>query len=285
MNIVYGVDIGGSHITVAPVDLNTGSVIQDKAVRGDVRAKGTVDEIIKDWSTVILSSMYSFIGQFSPRIGIAMPGPFDYEKGIALIKENNKYEALYGLNVKDLLSEAIGMKTQDILMKNDAGCFLQGEAVSGAARNYSRGIGMTLGTGIGTAFMDQSMADDASMWCSPFKEGVAEDYISTLWFEQQYELRTGNKKSVKDMAMAFDQDEIAKELFDEFAQNFGEFIVGFVRQRDPEVIVIGGNIMKSSQLFMPQVMEILQSHDICIPVKQAELGEEAAIIGAASLHG
>ncbi|WP_258102069.1 ROK family protein [Marinoscillum pacificum] len=279
--IVVGIDIGGSHITVAPVDLTSGKIITEGTFRGEVNSKGSVEEVIQNWGTVITSCI-NFCG--ATKLGIAMPGPFDYEKGIALIKDNNKYEALYGLNVKELLAESLNLSTTDVLMKNDAGCFLQGEAVSGAARKYSRGIGMTLGTGIGTAFMENSLADDASMWCSPFKDGVAEDYISTLWFEQQYVLRTGNKKSVKDMALTHDQDEVARALFLEFAQNFGEFIVGFAQQRKPEVIVVGGNIMKSSQLFMPRVFEILGDNDISIPVKCAELGEEAAIIGAASLH-
>jgi glucokinase len=44
------------------------------------------------------------------RIGISMPGPFDYENGICLIKGQNKYEALYGLYIKGLLADKLGIE-------------------------------------------------------------------------------------------------------------------------------------------------------------------------------
>ena len=36
-------------------------------------------------------------------IGIAIPGPFDYGNGISLIKDLEKYESLYGTNIKETL--------------------------------------------------------------------------------------------------------------------------------------------------------------------------------------
>ncbi len=60
-----------------------------------------------------------------------MPGPFDYEKGISFIKDQNKYESLYGLNVKEMMAERLGVSTDHIRLMNDAGCFLQGEVMGG----------------------------------------------------------------------------------------------------------------------------------------------------------
>lgn len=281
--IVFGVDIGGTHITVAPVDLKTGQLWHAYMHRGEVNSQGSSEQIIEQWSQVILRSIREFPSLKDVQIGIAMPGPFDYENGISWIKDINKYDSLYGQPVKKILAEALGISPENIRLKNDAGCFLQGETVSGAARGFSSAIGMTLGTGIGTATMKDGLADDAALWSMSFKEGITEQYISTIWFEHQYQQRSGFSKSVKEMAQSCESDQIAQDLFQEFAENLALFCQLFVSMHQPEVIVVGGNIMKSSHLFMPFVKSYLLSHQIHIPIHTAMLGEEAAIIGAAHL--
>lgn len=283
-DIAFGVDIGGSHITVAPVDLASRKILPEGIVRGHVNSKGSVEEIIADWSAAIERS-FAVFPDSDHKVGIAMPGPFDYEEGISLIKENNKYEALYGLSVRNLLAGRLGIPATSILFKNDAGCFLQGEAYAGAALGYDRAIAMTLGTGIGTAFMEDGVADDAALWCAPFMDGITEDYISTLWFHKRFASLGGDTAwSVKDMAEAFEGNELCRRVFAEFAENLATFVVDFARSRAPGVIVIGGNIMKSARLFVPVVEEKLRSAGITAPVRSAQLGEEAAVIGAASLQ-
>lgn len=280
---VLGVDIGGSHITAAPVDLKTGQILWKHLCRGEVNSKGSQTEIITQWSAVIQMAANDFSEVKNIQVGIAMPGPFDYSEGISWIKDNNKYEALYGLPVKQLLADALGISRDQIRLKNDAGCFLQGETIAGAARGFSSAIGMTLGTGIGTATMETGLADDAALWGMPFKDGITENYISTIWFEQQYQLRTGRVLSVKEMAVSHEDDKIAQTLFSEFAQNLALFCQLFVELKNPEVIVIGGNIMKSAHLFMPYVQYYLSQQKIHLPIHKAKLGEAAAIIGAAHL--
>jgi glucokinase len=54
-------------------------------------------------------------GSEDGRIGIAMPGPFDYLTGICLMKNVNKYESLYGLNIKQELSDRLGIDVQNIV--------------------------------------------------------------------------------------------------------------------------------------------------------------------------
>lgn len=280
---VVGVDIGGSHITAACMDA-AGQMREGTLARGHVNSAGEKQEIISDWCCIIREAIGQLPDTDQVKLGIAMPGPFDYEAGISWIKDNHKYNSLYSHNVKELLGAALDLPVEAILMKNDAGCFLQGEFQAGAARGFERAIGMTLGTGIGTARLAAGVADDAALWSMPFKTGKAEDYISTMWFQREYHLRTGQEKSVKEMAEACHQDQVARDLFEEFASNFGEFIVKFVSGFDPQAIIIGGNIMKSSNLFLPQTEELLRSRGILQPVKPAELGEHAAMIGAAALH-
>src|SRR5690349_22565579 len=96
---VLGVDIGGSHITAGLITIETRSLHTDSIIRGKVNSADTAENIIAAWASIIKRAS----GNSSTiRIGIAMPGPFDYDLGIAYIKGVEKYESLYGLNVKNL---------------------------------------------------------------------------------------------------------------------------------------------------------------------------------------
>ena len=282
-SFVIGADIGGSHISVALVDLNTGSIVSDSAVRGHVNAHGTAGEIFEAWAAVINKVLQSAKSSSISKIGLAMPNPVDYESGISYIKDIDKYDSLYGLNIKELLAKELGLLSSDIKMKNDAGCFLQGETFGGAAKGYKNAIGLTIGTGIGTARYHNGVAEDADLWHSPFKDSIVEDYISSRWFVKRYAERSGNTvKNVKELAALYVSDQHAQDVFTEFSENISAFLVSFIKIDNPDVIVIGGNIANASSLFFPAIEKHLSTHGLHIPIHKAILGEEAAIIGAAS---
>jgi glucokinase len=278
-----GIDIGGSHITAARVNLSTRTIEKDSVKRIRVNSKGSVDEIIQTWSTVIDQLMDENNCE-DQKIGIAMPGPFDYAEGISLMKDNDKYASLFGLNVKVLLAEKIKMNADGIFFMNDAAAFLKGELFAGAAVGYKRAIGLTLGTGLGTSAFDGTTARDANLWCALFADGIAEDYLSTRWFINRYEKLTGKKvEGVKEIADLYQTDKTASGLFNEFALNLADFLQAFITAENPEVIVIGGNIMQAEELFIPLVKQQLQLKKSDVPIVRAKLGEDAAILGAAAL--
>ena len=101
---VIGVDIGGSHVTAGIVDLKSRNVLKETVLREHVNSKGAADEIIKAWERVI-AGLFSSHPEAEKKIGIAMPGPFNYEEGICLIKGVDKFESLFGLNVKEILAK------------------------------------------------------------------------------------------------------------------------------------------------------------------------------------
>jgi glucokinase len=280
-SIVAGADIGGSHITVALVDLKSRSVIKDSFVREHVNAHGQVDEILTSWSNAI-EKVFLKDRSLIKKIGVAMPNPVDYEKGICYIKGIDKYDALYGLNLKELLAERLNCTASDIRMRNDAACFLQGEVFDGSAKGFRDAIGLTIGTGIGTAYYHKGVAHDADLWHTAFKNSILEDYISSRWFVKQYFERSGIQvKNVKELSARYSTDEKAREVFKEFANNLALLISSFVEREKPDVVVIGGNIVNASELFFPEVERLLASESINIPIRKAKLGEEAAILGAA----
>lgn len=282
-SIVMGVDIGGSHITAALVDLDARQVLQHTWTRKSVDSHEDASQIISSWQEAIKQAFSAL--QFKiTKIGIGMPGPFDYENGICFIKEQKKYKSLYGLNIKELLAEALGLQPDKIRLMNDAACFLQGEAFGGAGKGFSKIIGLTLGTGLGSSVYAGNTAIDANLWNLPFKDSIAEDYLSTRWFIKRYEELSGKQiDNVKALAERTHSDNDALIVFSEFGNNLGAFLNQFIEIEKPEAIVLGGNISNAFSLFEPALRNSISASFQYIPIFPATLGEEAALIGASSL--
>ncbi len=279
---VMGIDIGGSHITTAMLNMENKTILADSYVRKKINSRATHEHILADWTAVIGETLAQ-AGMESCKIGIAMPGPFDYEKGISYMKNTTKYEAFYGLNVKEMLAEKLNMPVNDILMQNDAACFLAGEVFAGVGQGFDKVIGLTLGTGLGTAVYEQGKVRDADLWQTPFLDSYAEDHLSTRWFLRHYYELTGiNVIDVKEMAKFYETSSNVREVFEEFAVNLANFIMDFQRAENAEALIIGGNIANASAKFLPGLTKQFKKHDFALPIYISELNEQAALIGAAS---
>src|SRR5262245_6712079 len=110
--IILSVDIGGSHITAALTDMRQRAIIPGSVYRAHVDSHASADDIIDRWCDVMQQSKCA--SDKIDRIGIAIPGPFDYEQGISRITGLHKYEALYGLNIKDILAERFHIRREYI---------------------------------------------------------------------------------------------------------------------------------------------------------------------------
>lgn len=85
---------------------------------------------------------------------MALPGPFDYESGLALFRDVGKFDALYGVNVRTELSRRMRPAPGALRFLNDADAFGIGEFVAGATAGHERAVCVTLGSGVGSAFLD-----------------------------------------------------------------------------------------------------------------------------------
>jgi glucokinase len=279
--LALGADIGGTHITAAIVDLDKKTIIPGSLSRAKVDSHASPDEIVQIWSQAIRKAQQSTAIR---RVGLAIPGPFDYEEGICLIKDQGKYENLYGLNMKALLSAQLHNKPEDIVMINDAASFLQGEWFGGAATGFERVIGITLGTGLGTCVYERHQASNANLWSIPFKRGIAEDYLSTRWFMARYHEMTGKQVSgVRELSAVINTDASVKRIFNEFGSNLADFLAEFLTIAPADLVVLGGNISRSYTFFKEALLLGMQEKQLSeIEIRTALLGEEAALIGAAS---
>lgn len=291
--ISIGVDIGGSHITCAAVDLGQKRILDETMISMHVDNQASSEEILTLWAQALKQTMDGMQGEALAGIGFAMPGPFDYKKGIALFERVKKFESLYGVDVSAALRMKLGL-SKDFPLRyiNDATAFAIGEAWAGEGSDFKRVMAFTLGTGFGSAFLKDGIpiiqgADvptDGCIWYVPFQSGIADDYISTRWFLQQYKDRTGKEVGgVWEIAEKLDEESVVFHLFEEFGSNMGQIVVPHAQKFQAEAIVLGGNISNAYYLFGNAFEEKLDSAGIEIPVFVTELGEDAAILGSARL--
>ncbi len=280
--LIAGVDIGGSHITTGLIDMNDIKLLKETVIRRRLNSQGSAEEILKVW----IETLKDVIAQ-SPveitKIGFAMPGPFDYEKGICRIKGFNKYEALYEMNIRNILSEALQLEPENILFRNDAEAFLDGELLGGAAKGFLHAIGITLGTGLGSSISHNGITVDAELSVTNYQGEIIEEFVSTRGLLRTYKELTGKMlKEAKQISDRYETDIDARKTFSIFSQDLSWFLQKFISQENPDVLVIGGNIINSWDLFMNDVIKHLEFTVTKMPViVKALLGEDAALIGGA----
>lgn len=278
MQNIVGIDIGGSHITMAQVDPEKREIIASTYVREHVDSFGDREHIFSAWISAIEKVTKGLVKE-DLLIGIAMPGPFDYENGISLMQQG-KFIDIYNVNIKEELAKRLSVSVSRIHFVNDAGAFLEGEVFGGCVQDYEKIFGVTLGTGLGSAFYNGETASDEDLWDSPFKDSICEDYLATRWFVNHFAALTG--KTITGTKDLLDQpQEIKFRIFDDYADSFAEFIVKYVMNYDPEVLVIGGNIAKVYPHFKKRLNQHLTEHKIDLPIKISAIFEDAAILGAA----
>lgn len=289
-----GIDIGGSHITCQLYNLKDHVLVNDSKVRMSVDGNASKEEILDDWAAAIRESISKIQLSELAGIGFAMPGPFDYENGIGLFDENvDKFSRLHGVHVKKEITNRLKLPLSvPIRFVNDAAAFAMGEAGAEAVSGFSRILVLTLGTGLGSTFIENGkpvagrygIPDDGFLYHVPFNSGIADEYFSTRWFLGEYQKSTGKTiTGVKQLAKDYKTDPAVQTLFQRFGANLGEFLLPWIRNFSAECIILGGNISKSRALFLPSTEEIFRKVETDVTIFPSSLDENAAIIGSARL--
>lgn len=290
--ITIGVDIGGSHIFSAAFDTIDQKIIADSRSYRKINSKGSVSEIMQEWGDALRKTVSKIdVGQLKG-IAFAMPGPFDYKKGIAKFEKNGKYESLKNIDIAKKISEMNGLPDVPIRFINDATAFAIGVSSYGEGRPYKKVVALTLGTGIGSAFIENGMPVFSGpfvpslgcLWHLSYRDSIVDDYFSTRWLVNEFKNRTSRTVSgVHEIANLINVVPEAKILFEEFGLYLGEFLVPWLKQFSADVLIFGGGITKSFELFSPVLKNTLQKHDIQIDLKVSDQMEDATIMASAKL--
>lgn len=299
MSITIGVDIGGSHVSSAAINGNNFEIIQATYFSGAVDSKGTKEAIIHKWAEIINQSIQAvseilFLSA-KETIGIAfsMPGPFQYENGIAMFEGNDKYEALYNVSIAEELLKYLNTENVSFRFLNDASCFGVGSTLKQNPEIANKKvIAITLGTGFGAAFLHNKLPltngseipVNGCLWDKPFKDSIADNFFSTRWFLRQYENATGEKLTdgVKEIVSL--ENNFTTKLFHDFANNLIEFLYPFIVKFDADLLVIGGNIAKSHQLFLEKLEQNLKNRNVDVKIALVDNTEKTSIVGASYLY-
>ena len=280
---VIGVEVHLERVETAVIDLHTNSIVPGTDRRSYINALESVDNLLNCWAASITKSVNSHPGELN-YMGVAIPGPFDYENGIAWMKNMGKFDALYGLNVKELLSERVNIPKENIRTANNGPCFLHGEIVNGLADGYSNVLGFILSAGLGSARFNDGLATDADLWKAHFKGGIANDYLDISWISKRYAEFTGHEaKNIQELTeLARTDDGIGQLVFGEYGENFAIFLAEYVQKFEADLVVVGGH-NDAWDLFIDHVKDRLHDKRINVPIRAAKLGDKAAVIGAGFL--
>lgn len=288
LKYIIGMDVGGTKI-------KTSSILSDGKILGDINAfesksTETKENIMGNFKNII-SYMVSNSTLHNIKfngIGLAFPGPFDYERGISYIRGLSKYESIYGTNFREELKTIIendkNLKKHfesgyKIKFANDGDLFALGEYIEGGARNSERAICICIGTGIGSSFLEkgrlikggEDVPRDGWIFQVPYGTGIVDDYISARGIlnlcSKYQELK--NIREVKDLYdLAEEGNQTAKIVFMEFGKVLREIMVDFFDRFKPDTFVMGGQISKSHKYFDRYIRSECEKREINYHVAQ-----------------
>lgn len=239
----FGIDIGGSGIKGAPVDLATGEFAADR-VRIPTPQPSTPDAV----ASVLADLVSSYNLPKDAPVGVTFPAIV--KRGVAYSAANVD-DSWIGTDVAAVVREATGRKA---LVANDADAAGYAEVAYGAARGV-QGLVMviTLGTGIGSAMIyDGVLVPNAEL-----------GHLEIDGFDAETRASSGVR-------------EREGWSFEEWAPRLQRYFSHVEFLFSPDLFVVGGGVSKKHKEFLPLL-------DLKTPIVPAKLRNAAGIVGAAAL--
>ena len=284
-DVVGALDIGGTHVAggrvnVASASLETGSHAFEPlpAAAGRAELLAAISRVTRSIAEPDLASL-----------GVSVPGPFDYSSGVSEI--THKLESLHGVDLRAELQAATALQDpSEIRFLNDAEAFLLGEWWAGAARGHVRAVGVTLGTGLGSAFSEDGeivrsgvgVPPGGELYAVGFRGASVEQTISRAALLAAY--GTGSEggidvEQIADRALAGEC--AAQRVFTDLGSGLGQFLAPWLRAFEPSCLVVGGSIARSWDLFEGALLSGLGPIPGLRAVTVAAQLEDAQLLGAA----
>ncbi|PNG93493.1 ROK family protein [Streptomyces malaysiensis] len=226
--------------------------------------------------------------------GIAVPGPFDYARGIARYHGVGKFASLDGLAVGDLLTPRLNPRPAGLRFLNDASAFALGARLT-AHPGSRRLVAITLGTGVGSAFLDRGTIVEDDPRVPP--EGRVdlltvdgrplEDTVSTRAMTAQYTDRTGRPvDGLRELtARAAADDATARDIITSALHALGGALAPWLTAFEADTVVFGGSITAAWPLIGPPLTAGLSHHTPSLArltLSARADGEDQALLGAAA---
>lgn len=305
---VLAIDLGGSHARCAVVRDDV--ILAARSIPADGAAgladllpdfKSTFTDLAEEarikW-TDCASVVLGFCGIVSGR-----------EKRV--LATNRKFDDAPSLNLAAWFESAFG---STFLLENDARLALLGEYRFGAAKGAHDAVMITLGSGIGGAAMLNGRLLESrnglagtigghlsitlnGRRCSCGNLGCAETEGSTSFLRDVYNLQDGSSQGrlahqesigfLELFAAVEEGDKPAIAAFEHCLLAWSTVTVSLIHAYDPEVVVFGGAVLKREKDILPRLQNYVAAHawtpGRTVPLRVAELGADAALLGAIAL--
>lgn len=241
--LAFGIDIGGSGIKGAPVDLVTGEFAAERK-RIPTPSKSTPQAVAK----VLAELVDDFHLPADVPVGVAFPAPMDH--GVVRFIANLD-KSWKGVNLPELLHDATGRECTAV---NDADAAGVGEQRYGAAKGVDDVVLVaTLGTGIGSALLVDGVL-------------VPNTELGHLEID-------GHDAESRAADSAREREDLS---WDKWAKRLQRYFETVEMLLSPDLIVIGGGVSKHHEKYLPLL-------DLRARVVPATLRNAAGIVGAAAM--
>lgn len=311
---LIGIDLGGTTIKFAILTVD-GVVQQKWSIETNIQDEGShiVPDIIESINHRI--TLYGMKHEDFIGIGMGTPGSVDSEKGTVVGAYNLNWTKKQA--VKAQIEEATGI---DFVLDNDANVAALGERWKGAGENNPDVVFITLGTGVGGGIIAEGnllhgvngcageighvTVDPGGFECTCGKRGCLETVSSATGVVRVARHMSEEYAGTSQLKQAIDdgQDVSSKDVFD-YAQADDRFAIMVVDRvcyflglaignigntLNPASVVIGGGVSAAGEFLRSRVQAYFEEFTFpevrnSTQVKLAELGNEAGVIGAASL--
>ncbi|HBA85413.1 MAG TPA: sugar kinase [Verrucomicrobia bacterium] len=247
-------------------------------------------------------------------IGVGVPGFVDFDRGFVYNLTN--VPGWTAVPLVQLLEKRFGKIAR---VDNDVNAMALGECTFGAGRAYQNAVFVTLGTGVGGGILlnnnlfrgAYSMAGeighvsiDMNGVKSPTGKGGLEQYIGNRQIVERAVrlMNEGRKSIIKEMAKeasdditpklieqaARKGDALALEIFDYVADCLATVFASVTYLIQPQAFIVGGGVAQAGKFLFEPLQQHLKERlspyfSEHIVVKTAELGNDAGMIGSATL--
>lgn len=213
---VLGIDVGGSGIKGAPVDIQTGKLLAER-----FRIKTPKDAEPQPVADVVAEIARHF--EWKRPIGIGFPAPI--KAGVVMMAANIS-EKWVGVNSDELFTKTTGC---DCTMINDADAAGLAEMQFGAGTGQPGTVIMiTLGTGIGTAIFHRGQLLPNTEFGHLDMKGRDAEYRASDAARQREDLS-----------------------WKKFAKRLNKYLAQMEKLFWPDIFIIGGGISKESEKYIP----------------------------------
>jgi glucokinase len=295
LKIIGAVDIGGTKIAVGGI-AQDGTVAYRCECPTDAGAGFEVAmQRVRQMLHVVASECGSFEG-----IGVACPGPLDPITGV--IGDVGTLPGWQGGDLTRALQPEFGVT---IAVENDADAASLAEVSWGEGKGTKRFIYVTVSTGIGGGIildgelyrgagnshpeLGHQVIDRSGPRCYCGANGCWESLasgsaMSSLMREQQPDACTLTAATI--CALAAEGNELALRAVKREGYYLGLGLANLVTLFTPDVIALGGGVMKSSRLFLSDAINVVREVCTQVPVEKTRitltsLGSDAGLMGAA----